>query len=307
MNGIDVHQHLWPEPFVAVLHARRRPPRLRGWTLELADAPDYLVRPVDHDPGRRRAQAVADGVDLVLLSLSSPLGIEQLPARECNLLLDTYHESVMALGPPFAAWASMCLAELDVRRLERELERGCVGLQLPATALLDARGYAAAASVLDALESADRPLFIHPGPAGSLRGSPEWWPAIVPYVQQMHAAWYAFQAYGRPRHPDLRVCFAMLAGLAPLHGERVAARGGPRGSVDEHAFLDTSSYGPRAVDATIRVLGVDVLVNGSDRPYAAPDADPAADAVSFALRSANPRRLLEPKEVSDDLVLAARA
>lgn len=251
---------------------------------------------------------MADGVDLVLLSLSSPLGIEQLPARECSSLLDVYHASVTALGAPFAAWASMCLTRLDVRRLDRELERGFVGLQLPATGLLDEGGYAAAAPLLDALESAGRPLFVHPGPARTLRGSPDWWPAIVAYVQQMHAAWYAFQAYGRPRYPDLRVCFAMLAGLAPLHGERVAARGGPRGSVDEHAFLETSSYGPRALDATIRVLGVDVLVNGSDRPYAAATPEPeSADAVSFALRSANPRRLLDPKEVSDDLVLAARA
>ena len=34
----DVHQHLWPASFLAVLRARRTPPRLDGWTLELPDA-----------------------------------------------------------------------------------------------------------------------------------------------------------------------------------------------------------------------------------------------------------------------------
>src|SRR5205807_1803740 len=116
-----------------------------------------------------------------------------------------------------------------------------------------------------------RPLFIHPGPCGGQSFSaPSWWPAIVPYVQQMHAAWFAFRVYGRLAHPGLRACFAMLAGLGPLHGERLLARGGGRTAVDGNVFLEVSSYGTRAIDATVRVLGVDGLVNGSDRPYASP-------------------------------------
>jgi hypothetical protein len=111
----------------------------------------------------------------------------------------------------------------------------------------------------------------------------------------MHAAWYAFRAFGRPRHPRLRVCFALLAGLAPLHGERLAARGGGRGEVDPYAFVETSSYGPRAVDAIVRVLGIDLVLQGSDRPYAEPPHRPGfglGPAAAHALRVANPRRLL---------------
>jgi hypothetical protein len=123
----------------------------------------------------------------------------------------------------------------------------------------------------------------------------------------MHAAWYAFRVCGRPRHPRLRVCFAMLAGLGPLHGERFATRSGDRTIVDEQVFLDVSSYGTRAIDAVVRVLGIDVLVNGSDRPYGEP-VDPCLGAAArFALRSSNPLRLLDPTEVSDDLVIAAGA
>jgi hypothetical protein len=130
---------------------------------------------------------------------------------------------------------------------------------------------------------------------------------VVDYVQQMHAAWFAFRTHGRPAHPTLRVCFAILAGLASLHGERLLARGGERGVVDPDAFLEVSSYGTRAIDATLRVLGVDVLVNGSDRPYCTPAVPELGDAVTSALRRSNPLRLLDCEEVIDVLDVAARA
>jgi hypothetical protein len=121
---------------------------------------------------------------------------------------------------------------------------------------------------------------------------------VVEYAQQMHAAWFAFRSHARPRHRRLRACFAMLAGLGPLHGERFAARARERSPVDQDVFLDVSSYGPRAVDATVRVLGVDVLVNGSDRPYAAPQALDLGAAATAALRRDNVFRLLNLKEVA---------
>ena len=44
--AIDVHQHLWPAQLLEALRARRRAPRLRGWTLELEGEPEYRVDPV---------------------------------------------------------------------------------------------------------------------------------------------------------------------------------------------------------------------------------------------------------------------
>ncbi len=304
--AVDVHQHLWPETVVAALRGRQKPPRLRGWTLELDGVAGYQVDPQDHDVTVRVAEAAADGLDLVLVSLSAPLGIEFLPPPEAHELLDAYHEGTLALPAPFAAWAAACLTEVDAPALARRLDQGFVGLQLPATTLLDVAGYERVKPLLDTLEARGRPLFIHPGPAMTARDAPPWWPAIVSYPQQMHAAWFAFRAYGRARHPRLRTCFAMLAGLAPLHGERAASRAGLRTVIDEDAFLEISSYGTRAIDATVRVLGIDVLVNGSDRPYAGPLPPDLGDAASRALRSTNPLRLLDPvKEVSDELAIAS--
>jgi predicted TIM-barrel fold metal-dependent hydrolase len=311
---VDIHQHLWPESLIAALRARSTPPRLREWTLELAGEGEYAVDPGAHDADDRAELARSDGLDLALVSLSSPLGIESLTPAEAGDLIDAYHEGALALPEPFGAWAAACLTAVDAAVLSRELERGFVGLQLPATALLDRAGYENAGPLLEVLEDARLPLMIHPGPVAreTADGQPAWWPAIVSYVQQMHAAWFAFRVHGRPRHPRLRVCFALLAGLAPLHGERFAARAGPdvagdRGVVDPGVFLDVSSYGTRAVDATVRVVGIDALVNGSDRPYAEPASLELGPAPLHAIRSANAMRLLYPKEVFDDLAIASRA
>ncbi|MFF4258251.1 amidohydrolase [Streptomyces sp. NPDC001663] len=289
----DVHQHIWPPAFVELLRSRTTPPYLDGWTLHLTGEPPYDVDPADHDIAARTRLAATDGLDLALISLSSPLGIEYLPPAEAAPLLAAFHDGALALPAPFGVWASPCLSAPDAEAVERELHRGCVGLQLPATALLDADGWAHCARLLDVLTHHDKPLFIHPGAALPTPDAPPWWPALVPYLQQLHASWFAFRAFGRTRHPRLRVCFAALAGLAPLHGERLAVRGGGRGEIDFDVFYETSSYGTRAVDALVRAVGIDVVVSGSDRPYAplvVPDL--GADAAVHALRTANPARLL---------------
>jgi 6-methylsalicylate decarboxylase len=294
----DIHQHIWPAPLVGALRRRSRPPRLAGWTLLTAGEPPYRVDPTGHDVPIRLAQAAEDGTDLAVVGLSSPLGIEYLPPADAGPLLEAYHDGVAALGPPFAGWAAACLTAIDVPALAKQLDRGFAGLQLPASALADQAGYRHTGPLLDVLAERDLPLFIHPGPvAVAGQGTPGWWAALVPYVQQLHAAWFAFRAFGRPAYPRLRVCFAALAGLGPLHGERLASRGGTdplaRGVVDPFIFVETSSYGSRAIDSVIRVLGVDMLVFGSDRPYAEPNPDSVpGDAARYAMRVTNPARLL---------------
>ncbi|MFI6323812.1 amidohydrolase family protein [Nonomuraea sp. NPDC050556] len=278
---IDVHQHLWTPGFVDALRARTSPPYLDGWTLILDGEPPYEVNPADHDPATRETG------ELALVSLSSPLGIEFLPPEESWPLIDAFHSS--DLPGNFGMWASTCHSEIDPERLAKDLDRGMAGLQIPATAVPDDR-------LLEVLTDRDLPLFVHPGPAATSQG-PSWWPAVVPYVQQMHESWHYFHAVVRPRHPRLRVCFALLAGLGPLHSERLNARGGgTRGLVDPGFFVETSSYGPRAIDAIVRELGIDVVVNGSDAPYAtAPELGMGA-AAEHAIRFTNPRRLLGRKE-----------
>lgn len=295
--AIDIHQHLWPEPLLAALARRPSAPRLRreasGWVLEAPGEAPAVVDLADHDPVRRRARVDGDGLERAYVALSSPLGIEALPRGEAEPLLDAWHVGAAALPDGFGAWAAPSVVAPDPAALAAWLDAGFAGACLPAEALASPAGYARCRPLLEVLEARGAPLFVHPGaPAATPAGAPSWWSAMTDYVASMQTAWHAFWAWGRPAHPALRVCFAMLAGLAPLQRERLVARGGPRPVADAGVFLDTSSYGPRAIDATIRELGVDALVHGSDRPLAEP-ADPGlGDAVRVALRERNPARLL---------------
>jgi hypothetical protein len=251
------------------------------------------LKPRDYDLATRVAQTQEDGLDVALISLSSPFGIESLPGHEAGPLLDAYHEAVDILPQPFGAWAGACITDPDPQALTKELTRGRVGLQLPATGLCTPSGWERVGELLQTLEHQDRPLLVHPGAASpSEVGLPAWWLPVVMFVGQMHAAWYAWQTVGRAHHPGLRVCFVGLAGLAPLHVERLVARGGAVTAPDRNAFFETSSYGARALSAMRELVGPESLVNGSDRPYATPGVVMTDGLSSRAVRVDNPSRLL---------------
>jgi len=240
------------------------------------------------------------------LCLSSPLGIEALPREQSLPLLDAYHDGALSLGGPFGVWGAIALDRSDPEDVDRALERGCAGLSLPAGALGSVEAIARLALVLSRVEEHGVALFVHPGPGGSKWGAPTaagqasfgdplWWPALTRYVAEMHAAWLAFTAAGRSAHPELRVVFSMLAGLAPLHAERLASRGGPSiNPPDPLVFYDTSSYGPSAVRMLEEIVGREQLLYGSDRPVLEPgdfgmleqlDWEPIAEGTARALGS----------------------
>jgi hypothetical protein len=296
-GSVDVHQHLWPVSFLDELRRRTSTPYLRGWTLHVAGEPPYDVDPAAHDVARRAEVELADGRSEVLLSMSAPLGVEALPERDRTRLLDAWHEGVLALPRPFRAWASVPDVDPDPDEVTAAVKDGFVGLQVGAHLLAEPTRVEALAPVLRRCEELDVPVLVHPGPVESTPGAPAWWPAVHQYVVQLQAAWWSWMTAGRSLLPDLRICFAAGAGLAPLHHERYVARGGGRFRVDPWVFVDTSSHGRQAVDHLTRALGIDPVVLGSDRPYAEPIDQPLAvtlgDAAHHAITVRNPRRLLE--------------
>src|SRR4051794_19675441 len=96
---VDLHQHLWPAPFLRALRARRRPPRMDGWTLELDGEPPFRVDPTANDATARAEQALADGLELVLVAPSAALGIDLLPPTEARALADAWLEGALELPP----------------------------------------------------------------------------------------------------------------------------------------------------------------------------------------------------------------
>jgi hypothetical protein len=301
----DVHQHIWTEPLIEELAARRELPFVRlerGLTiLYLAGERPYVIDREGEHPDRRAALVADDGLDRALVCLSSPIGIEQLPREQAQPLLEAYHDGALSLPGPFGVWGAIALDRADPDDVDRALARRCVGISLPAGALARVDDLARMQPILDRLERRGAPLLVHPGPglfrrmqppAGGSLAEPLWWPAMTHYVAGLQSAWLAFQVAGRSEHPRLRVVFSMLAGLAPLHEERLVARGGPSRDFDPLTFYETSSYGPRATQALQDVVGPEQILYGSDRPVVEPTWPAPAGGLDWGLLGAGTRRAL---------------
>src|SRR4051794_13661667 len=135
----DFHQHLLPEPLIRALARRSAPPRVAGHRgalrLELAGEPPSALQERSHDPDARAAEAAREGIDRIVVSLSTALGIEALPADEAGPLVEAFNRGILALGGPFELWGAALTAS-DVDAL---LDAGARGITLPAPALFDGR------------------------------------------------------------------------------------------------------------------------------------------------------------------------
>jgi hypothetical protein len=278
---VDIHQHVWTEPLLNALAARQCLPFVRredGLTvLHCAGERPYVID-VAYESERERSRLLdADGVDMAVVAISSPVGIEVLAHDQAAELISAHLEGVLGLGDDFAAWGPIAIESRDPSAVDELLAAGCVGVSVPAVAIADREAFELIAPMLERVQCHGAPLFVHPGgrPVHEAREAslhePLWWRALTDYVSQMQAAWLTFAAYGRHELPRLETVFAMLAGGAPLLGERLAARGGPAIDLDDRlTFYDTSSYGPKLVEAMARLVGPGQLVYGSDRPVIEP-------------------------------------
>ena len=278
MQRVDIHQHVWTTPLLDALARRDAHPFVRRddglCVLHLAgELPCVIDEPAEAPAARSRLLDI-DGAELAAVAISSPVGIETLPSEQARELIDAHLDGVLALGERFVAWGPVGIRRPDPAEVDEVLARGCVGISLPAAALADFDALEAIGPVLERVQALGAPLFVHPGGYAAREPSlsdPLWWTALTSYVSDMQAAWLTFVTRGRRELPRLRVVFAMLAGAAPLHTERLTARGGPE--IDLHdplTFYDTSSYGPMVIDAIAAWLGPDRLVYGSDRPVIEP-------------------------------------
>jgi 6-methylsalicylate decarboxylase len=277
----DVHQHLWSEPLLDALAARDRLPyvsRTSGTVVvHCAGERGYTIDLGNENPALRARLVRDDGLDLALVAPSSPIGLEALPRPEALELIDAHLTGIEQAGEEFAAWGPVALDEPDPDDVDALLARGCIGVSVPAGALAVPDALAELHPLLARAAERGAPVFVHPGPGRHHRAressltEPLWWSALTDYVAQMQAAWLSFATVARREHPRLLVLFAMLAGGAPLHAERLSARGAPSIDLrDPFTFYETSSYGPVAIEAAARCVGSEQLLYGSDRPVVEP-------------------------------------
>ena len=275
----DLHQHLWPPALLSALAARRTPPRLNGSRLQL-HAGEWDVDLGEHDLDARLRALDRDEIDVAVISCPPTL---ELDAD----LLEAYHEGILELvaasGGRLRALA--CAGARD----------GFAGTCVAADELADVD---AIAPLLDTLEARGGLLFVHPGPAPTRPRAPDWWQSVVGYTAQMQAAYASWLAHGVRGWPRLRVLFAILGGGAPIQLERLASRGvDTRDVLHENVYLDTASYGERALELALATYGVTQIVYGSDWPVI--DTQPTlrsirrfGPAVADAICRDSPGRLL---------------
>jgi 6-methylsalicylate decarboxylase len=281
MRSVDVHQHLWPEGVLRVLERRGDAPRAswqgNAWHVDLPGEPSFEIDPTDHDPDQRAAGLT---VDKALVALSGPVGLERLPAAEAEAAVAAWQDAATQLPEQLGWWAgspSTLAGDAEAELAARAIADGAAGVCLPADRLATPASARVVIPLLAALAEAGATIFIHPGPSQGNPTEPAWWSPTTHYVAQQHAAWLSFHEAVRPELPSLKAIFALLAGLAPLHAERVTQRGRPATEAalaDPLTFYDTSSYGPRAVRAMATAVGIGQLVHGTDYPVATPEHDP---------------------------------
>ena len=279
MPTFDLHQHLWPPALIEALQKRHERPRLRGRILQLPSG-ETAVDLQTHELDARLAALDRDEIDIAVISCPPTLELD-------GELVEAYHEGMLEL---------VAASDGRLRALACGAARdGFAGASVSALQLGD---LAALAPLLTALEHRGALLFVHPGPALTPQGAPDWWPSVIGYTAQMQAGYGAWLAGGAAAWPDLRVLFAILAGGAPIQLERLASRGiDTRAVLHDNVYLETASYGERALELTLATYGVGQLVYGSDWPVI--DSEPTlrsvrgfGQAVVDAVCQDNPARLL---------------
>ena len=293
--AVDLHQHLWPEALVDRLRARSRFPYLRGWTLHTQGEAPYEIDPAHHVVADRLRQDAHDGIGLACVSLSAPLGhrvaaraVGAGPAGRLARGGGRPARRLLRLGVGLVAGAgprgSRGPARRRVRRRpgarDRRRDAGRLG------ALGSRAGRRRGPGVRS---SCTRDRWRRTGTrrrcrtggrlsSGTPRSSrPRGGPGT------RGACGHRTRASGRVRG---RRRVRARAPRATRRAGRYVGTGRPA-RARRHVVVRAS--GPRAL---VRVLGIDALVLGSDRPYAAPVTDLWGDAATRAVRVTNPRRVL---------------
>ena len=91
MPSIDIHQHLWPEPFIAALRARDAPPFLDRDVLVLHEG-RFAIDLVHDGLASRLDMLDEDEIDAAVISLQPTLGTGDLPPSERDELENTWIE-----------------------------------------------------------------------------------------------------------------------------------------------------------------------------------------------------------------------
>ena len=299
---IDIHQHLWPEPFLAALRARRTAPRLEGWELLLPGRAAVRGRPRRARPRarapRRPRRTATSWCSWRRPPRSASTGCRPRRPPSSPTPGSRARSRCRRRSAP-GRWRAR--AEPDPAALRARSTAARSGSRSPPTCSPRPTGLDRLAPLLDVLDAARRPLLVHPGPAGDAgRARPARLVGARRAVRRPAARRLVGVGRRRPRALPAPAGLLRRARRARPAARRAPAR--PRRRPGAPSTRSRSSRrrptAPRRVDAVIRALGIDVVCHGSDRPYAEPArprsarprCTPSAPATPGACSPTSPRR-----------------
>ena len=289
---VDWHVHWLPPALADALRARRLPPRIvigpEGERIEvyremLPVTPDLI------ETGRRLAFMERHGVSRQILSLPGLFGVDSLPAEQAAPLVRLFNDALARLTAEhplqFSGLAALPLADpaAAMEELARAMAQpGFVGAILPADGFLTRRDAEAWAPLLEAANARRAHVFIHPGPVPGAAAAEPPEPGdnanlrhIVLDVQARLSAVTVTLTLTDflDSFPDITVQVANLGGSVPMMVERmdhVSARRTPDAPLPSgrlgRIFVDTSSFGPRAIALAAATFGAGRVLLGTDHP-----------------------------------------
>jgi predicted TIM-barrel fold metal-dependent hydrolase len=296
----DWHAHWLPPSFLDHVQRRRTPP-----LLTLDDGSKQLLGAngarhkigeglVDIEDRLRSLDRL--GIDRQVLSLPGLFGVDTATSEDPQSLVSTFNEGLSRLveqrGDRFDGLASLPLARLDdaPAALERALtELGLVGAILPADGFVDKATARLFEDVFRVADKARAHIFIHPGPLPSVVPPQIAHPdeatalrkGVLDIQNGLTAAALTFEFTDfLDAYPAVTVHLANLGGNLAFLTERIEHGAARYNLTERHVdgslkriYVDTASFGPRAIEFATNTFGEDRVLFGSDAPFF-PPADP---------------------------------
>jgi predicted TIM-barrel fold metal-dependent hydrolase len=292
---IDMHAHWRPAEIADALRARTREPRIlrNPDGVEVLKSPRMGEAPVAEafdDVDFHLAQMDRQGVEVSVLSLlGSFCWIETHPLEESLPLCRAVNDALSAIcqkhSGRFAAYAALPLT--DMSAAAAELERalglpGMIGAQIPGNYFLTRKDAEATRPLLEVANRHRAALFIHHGPrpddafpkvagdtdnARRRNGTLDMQASLSSVMVTLCLTDYLAD------YPNAMIQVHNLGGNLPYEVERMDHRcllDTPTEELPSSRFrkakvyVDCNSFGPRAIEAGVRLYGAERIVCGTD-------------------------------------------
>ena len=293
---IDMHAHWKPAEVADALRARTREPRIVRGTdgLEVLKLPRMADAPVAEAFNETASELARMDRQDVSVSVLSVLGsfcwIEALPIDEALPLCRKVNDGLAAICARhpgrFAAFAALPLT--DIAAAAAEFERvlglpGMIGAQLPGNFFLTLDNAAAVRPLLAVANRHKAVLFIHHGPrpgdafpkiAGATDNARRRNGTLDMQASLSSVMVTLCMTDLLAEYPDATVVVHNLGGNIPYEVERMDHRclldtpdeelPSARFRRAASVYVDCNSFGPRAIEAAVRLYGAERIVCGTD-------------------------------------------